>query len=233
MEEIPIYSPTKLRVLTLSMRRNDVPLQIIDWKILHLVANGIISLSMIIFTSSQYSLILLIQVLQFAVQILNMRTGPWGSKNGAVYCNVDEMIKSGQNSIRLIFTALVEAIVALILKDRFTAASVQLMYRLDGLRRSWELGEPTEQSQIAKDLESLHAAQPVKDPALSIDVVIPVAFAMLWYSSPIMLILFGIRAACIACRDFSIFSPIQEELYSDVVTTAVLNLVIIYIIYYI
>lgn len=230
MHDIPIYSPTKLTLFKFPMRRNDVPIQLIDWKIVHFIFNAIIGVLMLIFTSNYYALIVFLQIIQFFVQIINMRTGPWGNSNGWLYCDVDVMVKSGQNTVRLVATAITEAVIAAVVKGRFASTAVLFLYRLDGIRRACELGQPTEQSAMARDLESLHAAQPVKDPVIGIDLVLPVIYCLLWYDNPLLLIHFGIRAAVLLCRDFSIISPIQEELYGDIVTSVTLNIVISYLI---
>lgn len=230
MDDIPIYSPTKLTILKFPMRRNDVPVQLIDWKIAHLVFNAIIGIIMLIFTSNYYALIVLLQIIQFFVQIINMRTGPWGNPNGWLYCDVDVMVKSGQNTVRLAATAITEAIVVAVVQGRFASVAILFLYRLDGIRRACELGKPTEQSTMARDLESLHAAQPVKDPVIGIDIVLPIIYCLLWYNKPILLIHFGVRAGAILCRDFSIISPIQEELYGDIITSISLNVVVFYLI---
>ena len=231
MNDIPLYSPTKLTIFKLPMRRNDVPLQLIDWKSAHLIFNAIIGIVMLIFTSNYYALIVLMQIVQFFIQIVNMRTGPWGNPNGWLYCDVDVMVKSGQNTVRLAVTAFTEAIIAAAVQGRFASIAILFLYRLDGIRRACELGQPTEQSTTARDLESLHAAQPVRDPVIGIDIVLPITYCLLWYNRPLLLIHFGIRAAAILCRDFSIISPIQEELYGDIITSVTLNIVITYLIF--
>jgi len=227
MQDIPLYTPTKLSIFKFPLRRNDVPVQLLEWKVAHMMANLGVAMVLLIFSKNYYSIITLMQVLQYFIQILNLRSGEWGTRNGYIYCNVDEMVKSGQNSIRLIVTALTEAIIVLIVQGRFSAAACIFLYRLDGVRRAYEMSEPTEQSKISKDLESLHAAQPVKDPIIGIDLVLPILYSLLWFNSPMFLIHFSLRAACVVCRDFSIISPIQEELYSDVITTLSLNIVIV------
>ena len=139
-------------------------------------------------------------------------------------------MREGQNSVRLTMTAFTEAIVALIVGNRFAAIAVLFLYRVDGVRRSYELGERTEQARIAKDLESLHAAQPPKNPIFGVDMVIFIVYAVLWFNSPLIMVLFILRAAVIVCRDVSIVSPVQEELYGDVITSFVLTTVIVVII---
>lgn len=229
MQDIPIYTPTKLTVLNYPLRRNDVPVQLLEWKLGHMIINAAVCVVLLFVSKTHYSLISLLQITQFFIQILNLRSGEWGTREGWVYCNVDEMVKSGQNSIRLISTAITESLIAVLIQGRFSAAACLFLYRLDGVRRVYEMGDPTEQSKISKDLESLHASQPVKDPVIGIDLILPVLYAILWFQSPMFLIHFGLRAACVVCRDFSIISPIQEELYSDIITTISLNIVIVFI----
>ena len=229
MQEIPIYS-TKLSLFNMPMRKNDVPLQLAEWKLVHFVINLIVCVVMFIVSGTTYRFIMTLQVLQFMIQISNLQMGSWGDKNGWIYCNIDEQVKSGQNTVRLISTAVTEAVVAFVAANRFAAAAVLFMYRSDSARRAIELGEQTETSRTAKDLESLHAAQPTRPPIFGIDIAIPAFFCLLWYNSPMILVHFGVRAAVIVCRDLSIISPIQTELYSDVVTTFSLTIVIVYII---
>ena len=201
-----------------------------EWKLAHFVINCIVATVMMIATSNGYLVLFFIQSMQFFIQLLNMKSGSWGSKSGWVYCNVDEQIREGQNSIRLISTAVTEAIIVAIMHGRFAAAAVLIMYRLDGVRRSYEKSDETEQAKIAKDLEALHAAQPTKEPIFGIDMIIPILFSLLWFNRPLLLLHFLTRSVVIVCRDVSIISPIQEELYSDVVTSFMLSAVIVFVV---
>ena len=212
------------------MRRNNTPVHLLEWKTAHLFINAILTTVMLIVSSSAYVAILFMQVLQFFIQIMNLKTGAWGSKEGFFYSSVDEEVRQGQNSIRIISTAITEAAMAAVVSNRFAAIAVLFMYRVDAIRRFHELAEQTEGSKISKDLESLHAAQPAQNPIYGIDMAIPVVFSLLWYHNPLILIHFAIRSACIICRDLSIISSIQCELYNDVITTFVLSVVLVVVI---
>lgn len=231
MQEIPIHpSQNKLKLFNMDLRRNDVALQLPEWKLFGLVVNAVFSIFLIMLSSSSYALVSILQPLTFFVQFINLQYGPWGSKEQFFYCNIDEQVKSGQNIVQTLFIVLMEGVLLMIVDGRFAVAAMAVLYRLDVFGRSFQENSPQSVENV-RDLEMLHMAQPPRPPKFGIDNILIVCFALLFYHRPLFLIHYGLRAACAGSRDFGVISPIQFELYSDVITTASLNMLIVYTIW--
>ena len=215
---LPINRPAKLELFGRPIRYNDLPVTPVQWKTAALVVQFVFFVFFIALNRSELAIIAIVPVLEYAVQVLNLRTGAWGNRESWFFVDVSRQIKEDNNVIRMLFTALFECIVCFILSGRFSGLCILIIYRLDALRRFYQKPKNTEQIDVASDLEALHLAQVHQDPVVDISILLHLMFALFFVQRVFALIHFTIRTLIAFVRDMGVVSGIQTELYSDVCT---------------
>lgn len=225
---LPINRPAKLELFGRPIRYNDMPVTPVQWKTAALLLQFVFFVIIIALNRSELAIIAIVPVLEYAVQVLNLRSGAWGSRDSWFYVDVSRQIKEDNNVIRMIFTAVFESIICFFLIGKWAALCILILYRLDALRRFFQKPQNTEQIDVANDLESLHLAQVHADPVIDVSICLQLVFALFFIKSVIPLIHFTLRTIIAFARDMGITSGIQTELYLDLITCSTGVLLTIY-----
>ena len=225
---LPINRPAKLELFGKPIRYKDLPVTPVQWKTAALLLQFVFFVIIIAFNRSELAIIAIVPVLEFAVQVLNLRSGAWGNRDSWFYVDVSRQIKEDNNVIRMLFTAVFESIICFFLIGKWAALTILFCYRLDAIRRHYQKPQNTEQIDVANDLEALHLAQVHQDPVIDISICLQLVFALFFIKSVFPLIHFTLRTVIAFARDMGILSGVQNELYSDVCTCSTGVLLTIY-----